>query len=312
MSDVPAFSAQGRVLVFVNEAAGAGYTRSKLTAVQRVLRSSGSPVEFLLPRTAAEFESQARNAAAEGAGLLIAMGGDGTVQILVNAVADRDVTVGIIPTGSGNDFARALGLRSDLERAASIAIHGLPRSVDLVRARTADGGCRLYCGGGGLGLDAETARYATRANHRLWRRARYLSSAIQALKSYTPLPVCAEFPESSLEPVQLKVLVAAVLNTPTYGAGLEFAPEAKIDDGLLDLALLEELSRAEIARVFYSWARGHKIRSNRFIRRKAQRVRLSAERPCSFHGDGEILGAAPVLLEVVPRAIRVMTVDRAE
>ena len=93
-----------------------------------------------------------------------------------------------------------------------------------------------------MGLDAEAARYAGGAYRRLPGRSRYIASALRALAGYVPLEVRVEFPETDLRPIETKALLASVLNTSTYGAGLRFAPKAQIDDGLLDVVLIEDLS----------------------------------------------------------------------
>jgi diacylglycerol kinase (ATP) len=101
-------------------------------------------------------------------------------------------------------------------------------------------------------------------------------------------------------------MVAAVLNTPSYGAGLRFAPDALIDDGLMDVAILKNLNTSEVSRAIPRlFARGT-LPDAYFIRRKARSVILQTDQACMFHGDGEIFGPSPVRIEVVPHAIQVL------
>src|SRR5206468_2973645 len=116
----------------------------------------------------------------QGAKALLAVGGDGTLQTLVNVPGIGEITVGILPSGSGNDFAAALRLPHDPVDALRGVLDGCIRRVDLARARTADGLVRLYCGGGGLGLDAEAARHASARYARLTGKPRYVLSALRA------------------------------------------------------------------------------------------------------------------------------------
>jgi diacylglycerol kinase (ATP) len=234
------------------------------------------------------------------------LGGDGTFQALANGVYGSDVMIGILPAGGGNDFAAALGLPSDPVSAAQIILKGKPRSVDLIRVRTADGRTRLYAGGGGIGLDAEAARFASGPYRRLPGRLRYIASALRALSEHLPLKVCLEFPGENLPPVETVALLAGVLNTPTYGAGLRLAPDARIDDGLLHAVLLEDLSALSVLKLLPRLMSSGELRTSRARRWKVKAVRISADRPCLFHGDGEILGPAPVEIEVVPNAVRVL------
>jgi diacylglycerol kinase (ATP) len=294
------------VIVFVNSVAGRGRAHSHLTQIQKVFESFRVSAQFVMTSSAAELESSAQDAISQGKRILFAMGGDGTFQALANATFGADVLLSVLPAGGGNDFAAALGLPDDPVKAADAILRSSPRFADLVRVRTAEGRTRLYAGGGGIGLDAEAARYATGAYRRLPGRFRYLASALRALIGFVPLEVRLDFPGSNLDPFESKTLVAAVLNTPTYGAGLRFAPEARIDDGSLDIVLIEDLSTfgalTLIPRLIFSG----ELHTSRMRRWRSQRVRLTTCKPTLFHGDGEILGSTPVEIEVVPRAIQIL------
>lgn len=234
------------------------------------------------------------------------MGGDGTFQALVNSVYGSEVMIGILPAGGGNDFAAALGLPGDPVSAAKIILKGKPRSVDMVRVRTADGQTRLYAGGGGIGLDAEAALLANGPYRRLPGRLRYVASVLRALTEHLPLKVRLEFPDEDLQSVETVSLLVGVLNTPTYGAGLRLAPDARIDDGLLNVVLLEDLGALNVVRLLPRLMGSGELRTPRVQRWKVKAVRMCADRPCLFHGDGEILGPAPVEIEVVPGAVQVL------
>ena len=101
-------------------------------------------------------------------------------------------------------------------------------------------------------------------------------------------------------------MLAAALNTPSYGSGLRIAPDARIDDGLLDFAVLKNLSAAQVGRTIPQLFASGKLPEAYFIRKKVRTVTIQTERSCMFHGDGEILGPAPVRIEIVANAIRVL------
>jgi diacylglycerol kinase (ATP) len=251
-------------------------------------------------------ESRVRAAISAEHRVLLAMGGDGTVQALVNAGHKSEVLLGILPAGGGNDFAAALGLPKDPVAAAEMMLAGQPRGVDLLRARTADGRERLYAGGGGVGLDADSARYSSGRYKRLPGRVRYLAAALHALSKFQPLHVRAEFPGSTLPDVDSPVLLAGALNTPSYGAGLRLAPDAQIDDGLLTALFVKNLSAAEVVAAIPRLLTRGELPDSYMTRVSATRVRLSCDRESLFHGDGEILGPAPVDIEVLPGALRIL------
>jgi diacylglycerol kinase (ATP) len=293
-------------LVFVNRAAGGGRTNAYLPRIRKLLESLAFSAQFLEMSSASELESAARHETAQDGRLLLAMGGDGTFQALANAVLGAGVTIGIFPTGGGNDFAAALGLPNHPLCAAEQVLKGKPRYVDLVRVRTADGRTRLYAGGGGIGLDAEAARHASGVYRHFPGRFRYVGAALQALSEHVPLKIRLEFPDTDLRPMEASTLLAGVLNTPTYGAGVRLAPEAVIDDGLLHVVLIENLSTLEVLKLLPRLMSSGDLRTPRVKRWTVRSVKMSTDRHCVFHGDGEILGPAPVEIEVVPRAVRVL------
>jgi diacylglycerol kinase (ATP) len=294
------------ILVFVNRAAGRRRAPAYLPRLQILFESLGVSVQFVETSGASELESAVRSAADAKHRILLAMGGDGTFQALVNGVYGNDVIIGILPAGGGNDFATALGLPCDPVCAAQIILKGEPRSMDLVRVRTADGRTRFYVGGGGIGLDAEAARFASGPYRRLPGRLRYLASALRALSAHVPLKVRLEFPCEGFPPAESVSLLAGVLNTPTYGAGLRLAPDARTDDGLLDVVLLEDVSVLTVLKLLPRLMSSGDLRTSKVKRWRVRSVRISADRLCLFHGDGEILGPAPVEIEVVPSAVRVL------
>src|SRR6267142_1110804 len=293
-------------IVFVNSTAGGGRARVCLPRIQAVLQSLRIQANFVTTGSANELESCAQAAILQGQHLLFAMGGDGTFQSLANASFGADVVLGVLPIGGGNDFASALGLPSEPLEAAEAMLCGQPRYVDLVRVRTADGKTRLYAGGGGIGLDAEAARHASGAYRHLPGRFRYIAAALHALAGYESLGVQVDFPESDIPSFEARVLLAAVLNSPTYGAGVRLAPGAAVDDGLLHVVLIEEFSKFGVLTLLPRLMGSGDLRTSRVKRWRAQRVKLTTNRLCLFHGDGEILGPTPVEIEIVPKAVRVL------
>jgi diacylglycerol kinase (ATP) len=298
------------VLVLVNSSAGGGRSRAYLSPIRGLFESLDIQAQFVITKSAEELEGSARDAISQGQRVLFAMGGDGTFQALANAAFGTNALLGVLPVGGGNDFAAALGLPSEPIEAAEAVLRGVLRQVDLVRARTAEGRTRLYAGGGGVGLDAEAARYASGAYRRFPGRFRYIASALRALAGYVALDVQIDFPGNDLASISAKALLAAVLNTPTYGAGLKLAPDARLDDGSLHVVLIEDLSLLAVLKLLPRLARSGELRTSHLKRWLVQRLRLTTNRPSVFHGDGEILGQTPVEIEVVPRAIRVLAPSR--
>jgi diacylglycerol kinase (ATP) len=293
-------------LVLVNPTAGGGRARAILPHIRKMFESLGISAQFVPTNSAEDLELVARHAISQNPRVLLAMGGDGTFQALANGTFGANVVLGVLPVGGGNDFATALGIPGDPFKAVEAILRGTPRQVDLVRARTADGRERFYVGGGGVGLDAEAASYAGGSFRHLPGRIRYIASGLRALAGYSPLDVQVEFPGSEQRPVTAKALLAGVLKTPTYGARLRLAPDATVDDQLLHVVLVESMSTFAVLKLLPRLLITGELRTSRVKRWNVKSLRLTTDRPCLFHGDGEILGPTPVTLEVVPRAIQVL------
>jgi diacylglycerol kinase (ATP) len=305
--EAPSILRESEATIFVNTVAGGGRARSYLAQFQKLFDSFQVHAQFVMTDSAAELEMSALDAISQGRRALFAMGGDGTFQALANAAFGSNALLGVLPVGGGNDFAAALGLPKNPAKAAEAVLTGKPRFVDLARVRTAEGRTRLYAGGGGIGLDADAARYAGGAYRHFPGRSRYIASALRALVGFVPLEVHIEFPGSDLMDHKAKALLAAVLNSPTYGAGLRLAPGATVEDGSLHVVLIEDIGTIGVLRLLPRLMGSGELRTSRVKRWRTQCVRLTTDRPCLFHGDGEIIGAAPVEIELVPRAVQVLT-----
>ncbi len=305
-AQIPCILRESTVTVFVNSVAGGGRARFYLTKIQRLFESFLVHAEFVMTKSAEELESSTQNAISQGRRALFAMGGDGTFQALVNAAFGADLLLGVLPLGGGNDFAAALGLPDEPLIAADAILRGEPRPIDLLRVRTAEGRIRLYAGGGGIGLDAQGARYASGAYRRFPGRSRYIASALRALVGFVPLDVRIDFPGSDLMAQETKAMVVAALNSPTYGAGLRLAPGATIEDGSVHVVLIEDIGTIGVLRLLPRLMGSGELRTSRVKRWQVRKVRLTTPKPTVFHGDGEILGSTPVEIEVVPKAVQVL------
>ncbi len=305
-AETPSILRESAVAVFFNPTAGGGRARFHLAQIQELFESLQVRAQFVRTNNAAELALSAQDAISQRCRVLMAMGGDGTFQTLANAAFGADVLLSVLPVGGGNDFASALGLPGDPLKAAEAVLRGTPRFVDLARVRTAEGRTRLYAGGGGVGLDARAIQYSNGPYRRLPGRLRYVASALRALVGFEPLDVCIDFPGSDLTPHEARALLAAVLNSPTYGAGVRLAPKATLNDGLLHVVLIEDIGTFEILQLLPRLMGSGELRTPRVKRWQVSKVRLTTRNPSAFHGDGEILGSTPVEIEVVPRAVQVL------
>jgi diacylglycerol kinase (ATP) len=252
------------------------------------------------------FQSAVRGAIGDGCTKLIAMGGDGSLQMLVREVLGGPGQVGIIPAGGGNDFAATLGIPRNIDEAVEVIARGKSRKVDVIEAKFSDGAWRIYLGGGGMGLDAEAARLSN-GRFKSWPgRLRYLASAIAALRGFAGIEAEIQFPGEESARINRRLLLAAALNTPAYGGGLKLAPEARLDDGELEVVMLEMLGTWEVLKLIPRLLTSGELKTQRVHRVRAKRVAFSAKGSSWFQGDGELLGTVPVELAVLPSAVEIL------
>ncbi len=297
-----------KTLVVVNPAAGGGRARRAEPLLAGLLRKHGWPAEFFRSSSAADIRRIARAGAESGYGVVAVLGGDGAFHHAVNGAFGTNVVFGLFPAGHGNDIARALGISPDPLAAAEVFLHGWPRRVDLLRARFTGRGEEYYLGAGGLGLDAEAARLVNTRFKRLPGALRYIAAALWAKRTFQPLELEVEMDGAEAPQAAGPVLFAAVANSPWYGAGVCIAPAAKNDDGELNVTLVGALPWLRILEAIPVALRTGDLRWPEIQRCTGRRVvlRVRGGRAALFHGDGEVLGEAPVEIEVLPGAIGII------
>jgi diacylglycerol kinase (ATP) len=296
--------------VVVNPVAGYGRARRLLPWLRRhlaPLAPDATVVETEAPGHAREL---AKAAADAGHDRVLAVGGDGTAQEVVNGLLDDDgrLPLAILPEGSGNDLARGLGLPRDLLSALRIAVGDTFEAIDIGRASRGDGKSpRHFAAAGGVGFDAQVAAVMARPR-RAWQRGRigYLVSTLLELRRFQNrrLRLRLETPDGPRE-IERTVLMAAIANGAYYGGGMQICPGATVSDGWLDVCLVGDISRLEAVRQLPGIYRGRHVThpAVEFIR--ARSVEISGDPQSLVHLDGEPFGGLPLQVDLLPLAIRV-------
>lgn len=298
--------------VVVNPTSGRGRGDHAGEHTIALLRRRGHTVVDLSAPDLESARAAARRAAVEGIDALVVVGGDGMVHLGANVVADTDLPLGIVAAGTGNDLARALGLpRGDVAAAVAAIEHGLgagPRAIDAVSVGPPEHSTReWYLGALSCGIDAAVN---ARTNALTWPRgsARYVRALIGELATFRPYGYRITLDDVVWESAGSLVAVA---NSPWIGGGVKIAPDAQLDDGLLDVVVAGPFTKAGIVRIFpgmYSGRHVHHPAVQVFRSRTAliEPVdRLGAPPPHAF-ADGEHLGPVPLHARVHAGAVRVL------
>jgi YegS/Rv2252/BmrU family lipid kinase len=290
------------VAVIINPISGTGgrldVARARAERAAALLASRGLEPQVFLSAHAGHAKELAGALLARGVRLVLAWGGDGTVNEVASVLAFRDATLGIIPSGSGNGLARDLGIPLDPDGAMRVAIDGDELLMD---AGELDG--RLFFNVAGVGLDARVAHEFAVGG--LVRRgfARYLEITARELFTYDPDEHTIVTDGDAL---RARALIIAIANARQYGHGAIIAPQARVDDGRLDVVIIAQRSplRAllQVRRVF----QGRIAEVPGVTIRTAATVEITSARTVIYHVDGEpFAGGASIAGRVRPQALRV-------
>lgn len=289
----------------VNPAAGSGRAARVWQLAEAMLKEHQIDFHACFTAKPGDGRGLALMLAEQGAEVVVAVGGDGTVQEVAHGLTERDdpPLLGYIPAGSGNDFARGNGLPMDpREAVACILNRQSVKQVDVLRLSD-----RIAVNAIGAGLDGTVAETANRAATKRWgsrigwSKIAYTLSAIRTLLTYTPCRVRLEIDGRQVEVPD--VWMVTVANIPYYGGGMKICPQAVSDDGKADVCVVSGNNRWTLLRVFPQVYRGGHIHHPAVRMYQGSRIRIEAERPLPVHADGEQAGHTPVCAEVAHRRL---------
>jgi YegS/Rv2252/BmrU family lipid kinase len=289
-------AASSRPCFIVNPAAGNGRARS---AIERI-RSALGEIEVLETSGPGDAEALAFLAASDGFGPVVVVGGDGTIQEVVNGLmrSPDPPSLGIVGAGSANDIVRSLRLPLHPVKAARLALGGTSGAVDL-------GVCngRYFLNVAGVGLDTVVVEAVNAEPGRLGRgRTGYIVQALRELRGFENPAFTIRFGD---EVVETRSTLLAVANLRFFGGGMKIAPQASPTDGLLDLWIGGDLSRKEVLALMPAIFLGQQGRHPKVRHERVSSVRVESAVPLRVQLDGEICGALPAEFRVVPRALRI-------
>ncbi len=290
-----------RAVVVVNPTAGGGRARRLVPAVTHALDAASVSHRLVVTSDGAEPARIAEEAARGGDDAVVAVGGDGLVGACAAVLARTTAALTIVPGGTGNDLARALGLsRARPLEAIDALASGRRRLVDTVRVEGAGWSSRFSCVAGS-GFDSETNAYANTL-HRLRGTPRYVAAVFRTLARFRPATFTLRLDGHE---ERVHAMMVAVGNAPSYGGGMRVCPDARLDDGLLDVCVVGALPKLEFARTFPKVFRGTHTAHPAVRMFRARSVSLDADRPFEAYGDGELLGSLPVTYTVDASSLEV-------
>ncbi|MFJ3441946.1 diacylglycerol kinase [Streptomyces sp. NPDC086081] len=290
------------ITLFVNPTAGRGRGARAAQPAASALRAADFSVRTVLGEDADDALVRARAAVEGGTGALIAVGGDGMAGLALRAVAGTRTPLGLVAVGTGNDFARALGLPVRRPDAAGRMIAdalkcGRIREVDLGRV-----GDRWFGTVLASGFDSRVNDRGNRMR-RPAGRLKYDLAMVAELAAFRPLPYRIRLDDGEVR--EIEATLVAVGNGSSYGGGMRICPGADLTDGLFDITVVGDCSRATLLRVFPRVYRGTHVDHPAVTVLRAARVEIAAE-DVTGYADGEPLGPLPLTARCVRGGVRII------
>ncbi|MER7110298.1 diacylglycerol/lipid kinase family protein [Streptomyces sp. NPDC000229] len=286
----------------VNPAAGSSSGTAALLPVARLLREAGAGLETRYSRSLDHARELARQAASQGHTVL-AVGGDGMAGAVGGVLSGTGAVLGLVPSGRGNDFARALNLPTEPPALADLLLHGTPRTLDTIRVESSVHAGIAVLGSVYAGVDAVANRYANQS--RLLRgSASYYAGGARAVAGWRPATYRITVDGTEHRRRGYTVVAA---NSGFYGFGRRIAPDARVDDGMLDVVVIRHAPK----RLFFTMM--NELKTGAHLRRpqvevlRGKEIRVEADRDLPYGADGEVDATLPVTIRVQPGALHVLS-----
>jgi diacylglycerol kinase (ATP) len=293
-----------QAIFLVNPASANGRTAKRWPKLRARARELGLDGEALLSEHPGHLVELARQAAGEGH-LIVVVGGDGTLNEVVNGLAGSAAELAILPNGTGQDFGRTHGIPTGFDEAVAVALGASARPVDLGRAVFADGdgagSARVFANVGSVGMSGAVARRANSMSKRLGGRTVFYYALVREFLAWENTEVTVTSDGGERRGRMHDVIVA---NGRWHGGGMKLAPDARADDGLFDVVLIGDVTKLDFVTTspkLYSGGHVHHPRVD-VLRSAAVTVEAAVALPVEL--DGEVSGTTPVRFEVEPGALR--------
>jgi len=300
--------AQEGVVFVVNPASANGSTRRRWPEIAHRAAELGLAGETLLSERRGHAAELARRAAEEGARLVVAVGGDGTVNEVVNgllAAAAEPPELAVIARGTGTDFVRHFRIPTRLEGAVEVALSGTVRAIDAgritYRAWSGEDVSAYFANSASAGMSGAVAQRANSSSKALGGKASFLYATLAVFARWHASEMEVEVDDERRSGLMYDAIVA---NCRYLGGGMAMTPDAVPDDGLLDVLLIGDITRRDLALTLPKVYRGTHLPHPKAEALRGRRVVVRAETPLPVELDGEQPGTTPAFFEVVPAALR--------
>ncbi|MGI5852842.1 MAG: diacylglycerol/lipid kinase family protein [Bacillota bacterium] len=295
-----------KLKVIINPAAGRGKSIKRWKVAEQALRKLEIPFVSYVSGSKEHVGQLAASASAEGYRAIMSVGGDGTLNEIVNSIAgdaQKNIPIVVVSTGTGNDFIKSACLPKSIFEEVRLYRDGKPCPVDLGKF-----GSRYFINAAGIGFDAEVAHLANIKFGKLRGFLPYALGVLQKLPTYHPTLFKMYLNELEAE---FKAWMISVSNGQFYGGGMNVMPGASISDGLLDIGVIGSFKRMEFLRLFPKVYSGKHFGNPKISVYRTKKVHIEAETVMKIQADGEVYEGQSFDFEIHPGAVQIfMPADR--
>lgn len=281
----------------INPVAGKKQVKEWIARIQDLTEQYGFAYKILTTERFQDGINKGRAAVQNNCDIVVAVGGDGTVSEIVNGIKDSDAILGVIPVGTGNDFVKSLGIPLTFEEALKCIFNGKNKEIDLGIVDD-----KYFINVASVGFDAQVVIETQKIKKNLVGPAAYVMGIFKALMGYTPFHLEIETEDSI---INRQAVLIAVGNGIFYGGGMKITPHAKMDDGLLDVCLVNSMSKGKIVRLFPLLFSGKHLSRPEVEYFKVKRIKVECNNG-HINSDGDIIGKCPASFRIEPHAIKVL------
>jgi diacylglycerol kinase (ATP) len=296
--------------LIVNPTAGAGRTAKKWPHIKELLKIAGLRFEHDITEAPGHAIELAKSAVKKGYKLVVSVGGDGTINEIVNgiwATGDmKDIELGIIGTGTGSDYIRTIGVSKFYQESCHHLMNPLKKSVDLGMVEfIGDGqsGKRVFANFAGLGFDAEVVKATTKKFKNLGGKPAYLLGLLSTFATYKNRYIHLTMNGQSED----RKVCTIVMSNGKYGGGsMMIAPEADPSDGLFDVLIIGDVSKPDLLWSLPRIYKGTHLTHPKVTLKRTKEITISADKKMAIQADGDLIGEAPARFSVLPSALNIL------
>ena len=288
-----------RYFFIVNPVAGTGAGERTFERVRELMDAAGADYGYAMSEYAGHAVELTKKALEAGERCIVSVGGDGTLREVAGVLVGKDAVLGLLPCGTGNDFARAVGIPKEPEASVEILLHNQPRPVD---AGSVNGA--YFFNVAGFGFDTDVVKYTEKFKKRLNGMLPYMLGILQTLMHLKPrkLKICYEGGE-----ITVPALLICAANGTHFAGGINLAPNARPDDGMFDVCVLHDIGIFAFLNLLPKFVKGKHLNSPHFTLFRTAHMVVTTEENCEVQLDGELVGGTPAEFCAVPGALQMIT-----